>query len=122
MFRHDLMHVTVSIECVCRWQAAEHISSEGAGRDYWAAWFGSSSNWWQLVSRCGGVCVARTRRPIPTSLVHVQHALAEVAVCVALEPHGLGEGGSKSNACVMVVACASYCGRSGGGKAVRYVD
>ena len=26
---------------------------------------------------------ARTRRPIPTSLVHVQHAYAEVGFCVA---------------------------------------
>ena len=33
----------------------------------------------------------------------VQHALAEVAVCVALEPHGLDEG--SSNVCLMVVAC-----------------
>ena len=36
-------------------------------------------------------------------LVHVQHAHAEVGVCVAPEPHGLGEG--SSNACVTVVAC-----------------
>ena len=47
---HDLMLVTVSNDYVCRWQAAEHISSEGAGRDYLTAWFGSLSNWWQLVS------------------------------------------------------------------------
>ena len=32
-----------------------------------------------------------------------RYAMAEVGVCVALEPHGLGEGGP--NACVMVVAC-----------------
>ena len=32
-----------------------------------------------------------------------QHALAEVDVCVAPEPHGLGEGGS--NVRVMVVTC-----------------
>ena len=38
-----------------------------------------------------------------TSLMRVQHALAEVAVCVALEPHGLDEG--SSNVCLMVVAC-----------------
>ncbi len=37
------------------------------------------------------------------SPVRVQRALAEVGVCVAPEPHGLGEG--TSNACVMAVPC-----------------
>ena len=34
---------------------------------------------------------------------YVQHAQAEVAVCVAPEPHGLGEGSSKER--VMAVGC-----------------
>ena len=34
---------------------------------------------------------------------YVQRAQAEVGVCVAPEPHGLGEG--SSNACIMVAAC-----------------
>ena len=34
---------------------------------------------------------------------YVQRAQAEVAVCVAPEPHGLGEG--SSGACIVVVAC-----------------
>ena len=34
---------------------------------------------------------------------YVQRAQAEVGVCVAPEPHGLGEG--SSNACIMAVAC-----------------
>ena len=38
-----------------------------------------------------------------TSLVRVLHVLAEVDVCVAPEPHGLGEG--SSNVCLMAVTC-----------------
>ena len=54
--------------------------------------------------RDAAACVSRERlRPISTSLVRVQHAHAEVGVCVAPEPHGLGEG--SPNACAMVVAC-----------------
>ena len=102
-YAHDLMHVTVSNVCGFRWQASGHISSEGSGWDCLLAWLGARFNWLQLVSCCGGLCVARTRRPISTSLVRVQHALVEVHVCVAPEPLGLGEG--SSNACLMLVAC-----------------
>ena len=83
--------------------AAGHRSSRAWASDDWAGWFESRGDWLQLVSRCGRVCVARTRRAISTSLLRVQHAMAEVGVCVAPEPHGLGEG--SPNACAMVVAC-----------------
>ena len=43
------------------------------------------------------------RHAISTSLLRAQHAMAEVGVCVAPEPHGLGEGGS--NVRVMAVGC-----------------
>jgi len=49
--------------------------------------------------------VRRENAPSDLDLAGVctQHALAEVDVCVAPEPHGLGEG--SSNVRVMVVAC-----------------
>ena len=37
------------------------------------------------------------------SMVRIQHAMAKVGVCVALEPHELGEG--SSNERVMAVGC-----------------
>ena len=79
------------------------LSSRSWASEYCAGWFGSESDWLQLISHCGGLCVARTPRLISTSHSGVLHALVEVAVCVALEPHGLGEGGS--NARVMAVGC-----------------
>ena len=83
--------------------ASGHTSSRSWAAGDWAGWFGSRGDWMQLVLLCGCVCVARTRRAISTSLPRVQHAMAEVGVCVAPEPHGLGEG--SPNACAMVVAC-----------------
>ena len=67
---HDLMLVTVSNDYVSGWQAAGNISPKARAADYWAAWFGSRSNWLQLVSCCGGLFVARTRaRSRPLSAV-----------------------------------------------------
>ena len=67
------------------------------------AWFWSGPDWLQLVSRCGRVCVARTASPDLDLSQHVEHMLVEVDVCVALEPHRLGVGGS--NVSGRVVAC-----------------
>ena len=83
--------------------ASGHTSSRSWAAGDWAGWFGARGDWMQLVLLCGCVCVARTRRAISTSIMRVQHAMAEVGVCVAPEPHGLGEG--SPNACAMVVAC-----------------
>ena len=47
---HDLMFATVSNDCVSGWQADGHFSPKARAADYWAAWFGSLSNWQQLVS------------------------------------------------------------------------
>ena len=49
--------------------AAGHISSRAWAAEQWAAWFGSRINCQQLVSRGGGVCVARSPRA-PTSVMH----------------------------------------------------
>ena len=54
--------------------------------------------------RDAAACVSRERvaRSRPLCCVYSTR-MAEVGVCVAPEPHGLGEG--RPNACAMVVAC-----------------
>ena len=66
----------------------------------------------QLVSRCGGVCVARAPSPHLDLAQRVKHTLVEVDVCVAPEPLRLGVG--SSNASGRVVASPAVASGAAG--------
>ena len=70
--------------CVVAW-AAEHA----------AAWFGSGSNWMQLVSCGDGRCVARRPRPISTSLTAVQPRCERSVFASFLSPTGSASAAPK---------------------------
>ena len=120
---HDLIMLHVSHRCdrlslagAEKWQLRMTFRRRAWAAEQQAAWFGSRSNWLQLVSRCGDLCVARTPRPMSTSQQRIRCAGVEVDVCVAPEPHGLVESGSSASgtvvACPVVDPVAIGCGRA----------
>ena len=86
---HDLIMLHISHRCdrlvlagAEKWQLPMTCRRRAWAAEQLAAWFGSISNWLQLVSRCGRLCAARTPRPMSTSQQRIRCAGAEVDGCL----------------------------------------